>query len=309
MRIVFMGTPDFAVPTLQALLDGPHQVAAVVCQPDRPKGRGRKLAKPPVKVLAEGAGLSILQPQTIRTPEFRDELASLHPDLLVVVAYGHILPGSLLDLPPLGALNVHGSLLPKYRGAAPIQWAIINGERQTGLTLMQMNEGMDTGDILLQESIPVSDEDTAGSVFQRLAALGGAMINDALNRLAAGELRPVPQDDSRATVAPMLAKETGRLNWNAPAATLHNLIRGLDPWPSAFTFLKETRFRLFTSAHVREISAQPPGTIISVDNRGLLISTGEGSLLVREIQAAGRRRMTIADCLNGLTLRPGDRFS
>ncbi|HFQ90908.1 MAG TPA: methionyl-tRNA formyltransferase, partial [Desulfobulbus sp.] len=226
LRILFMGTPDFAVPSLQALIDGPDQVVAVVCQPDRPRGRGRKLTPPPVRRCAEAAGIPVLQPSSIRTDEFHDTVRELRPDLIVVAAYGRILPGSLLNLPPMGTINVHGSLLPKYRGAAPIQWAVINGETETGVTIMQMDEGMDTGDILLPVKTPIGEEDTAGTLFARLARLGGEALVKAIALLKEGRLTPIPQDDTLATEAPMLTKEQGRLDWSRDARSLHCLIRG-----------------------------------------------------------------------------------
>ncbi len=309
LRIVFMGTPDFAVPSLQALIDGPDEVVATVCQPDRPRGRGRKLTPPPAKVCAEAAGIPVLQPTSIRTDEFLDTVRDLRPDLIVVAAYGRILPGSLLNLPPMGTINVHGSLLPKYRGAAPIQWAVINGERETGVTIMQMDEGMDTGDILLPVSIPIGDEDTAGTMFDKLSRLGGEALVRAIALLKEGKLTPIPQDDSLATEAPMLKKEMGHLDWSRGASELHCLIRGLDPWPSAYSFLNGKRFRLFRPAVVEDAAAEPPGTICRADRQGLLIATGRGHLLVREVQAEGKKRMEVQACLCGGTLRAGDRFS
>ncbi|HEB50559.1 MAG TPA: methionyl-tRNA formyltransferase [Desulfobulbus sp.] len=308
LRIVFMGTPDFAVPALQALIHGPDQVVAAVCQPDRPRGRGRKLTPPPVKVCAEAAGIPVLQPASIRSEEFHQAVRELRPDLIVVAAYGKILPGSLLNLPPMGTINVHGSLLPKYRGAAPIQWAVINGETETGVTIMQMDEGMDTGDILLPVKTPISEEDTAGTLFARLARLGGEALVQAIALLKEGRLTPVPQDDALATEAPMLTKEQGRLDWSRDARSLHCLIRGLDPWPSAYTFLGGKRFRLFRPAVVAGEVSQPPGTICRADREGLLIATGRDHLLVREIQPEGKKRMDVQACLCGGRIHAGDRF-
>jgi len=309
LTIVFMGTPDFAVPSLQALLDGPDRVSAVVCQPNRARGRGRKVSPPPVKVLAEQAGLPVLQPESVRTPAFLETLRAYAPDLLVVVAYGRILPEPLLRLAPLGAINVHGSLLPRYRGAAPIQWAIINGERDTGITIMQLDKGMDTGPILLSVPEPIGQEDTAGALFTRLADLGGRTLVAALDRLHRGELVPVPQDHGRATLAPMLTKEQGHVDWQRPATELHCLIRGLDPWPSAYTFLDGRRLRLFRPEVVPTPADLAPGTIRSADSTGLLVATGADSLRLREVQPEGRKRMTVSACLNGLALPAGARLS
>ncbi len=309
LRIIFMGTPDFSVPSLQALLDSPDRVVAVVCQPDRKKGRGKKLSPPPVKVLAEQAGIPVLQPTAIRTDAFLDSIRVLKPDLIVVTAYGRILPGSLLNLPPLGTINVHGSLLPKYRGAAPIQWAVLNGEQETGVTIMQMDEGMDTGDILLPVSLPISDEDTSGSLFTKLADLGANALVEAIALLKKKQLLPQKQDDSLATEAPMLNKEMGKIDWNKPAAELHCLIRGLDPWPSAYSFLQEKRFRFFQPRIIAGKVKEQPGTLCRADKDGLLLATGEDYLLVQEIQPEGKKRMTVQACCCGKGLPVGECFS
>ncbi|GAB4336373.1 MAG: methionyl-tRNA formyltransferase [Desulfobulbaceae bacterium] len=309
LRILFMGTPDFAVPSLRALLDSPDEVIAVVCQPDREKGRGRKLTPPPVKQLALERGVPVLQPASIRTEEFLDQVRTLSPDLIVVAAYGKILPAGLLDLPPLGTINVHGSLLPKYRGAAPIQWAIINGERETGVTIMQMDEGMDTGDILLPAAVSIGEEDTAGDLFARLAELGGATLVRAIALLKEGKLTPVKQDDSLATEAPPLTKEMGRLDWNDDARSLHCRIRGLDPWPSAYGFYRGKRFRFFRPAVVPGPVREAPGTLCRADDEGLLVATGKEYLLIREIQPEGKKRMDVAAFLRGAALATGDRFT
>jgi len=305
LRIVFMGTPDFAVPSLQALLDGPDQVVAVVCQPDRERGRGKVLSPPPVKVLAEQHGLPILQPQSVRKEPFLEQMRALAPDILAVVAYGKILPGELLQLPRLGAINVHGSLLPKYRGAAPIQWAVINGEAETGITIMQLDEGMDTGDILLTVPVAIGPQETAGELFDRLSLLGGATLADALEQLKRGRLLPQPQNHALASTAPMLNKEMGHIDWSLPAARLHCLIRGLDPWPSAYGFIDGKRHRFFSPEIVRLTPDKPPGTIWSADNQGLLIAAGEDCLLIREIQPEGKKRMDVAACLRGAAIAPG----
>ncbi|ADW19379.1 methionyl-tRNA formyltransferase [Desulfobulbus propionicus DSM 2032] len=305
LRIVFMGTPDFAVPSLQALIDGPEQVVAVVCQPDRQRGRGKVLSPPPVKVLAERHGLPILQPDSVRTEVFLTQMRELAPDLVVVVAYGKILSESLLQLPRLGAINVHGSLLPQYRGAAPIQWAVINGEAETGVTIMQMDAGMDTGDILLIVPTPIGPQETAGELFDRLSQLGGAALVTAVEQLKQGQLPPRPQNHALASMAPMLRKEMGHLDWNLPAARLHCLIRGLDPWPSAYGFIDGTRYRFFSPEIVPVRPADPPGTLCRVDSQGLLIATGEDCLLLRDIQPEGKKRMPVAACLHGIRLQPG----
>jgi methionyl-tRNA formyltransferase len=305
LRLIFMGTPDFAVPSLQALLDGPEQVVAVVCQPDRGRGRGKILTPPPVKVLAEQHGIPVLQPESVKKEPFWGQIKTLAPDLLVVVAYGKILPGALLRLPPLGAINVHGSLLPQYRGAAPIQWAVINGEAQTGITIMQMDEGMDTGDILLTVPVDIGPQETAGALFDRLALLGGATLGTAIEQLKTGRLVAQPQDHAKATAAPMLHKELGHLDWSLPAARLHCLIRGLDPWPSAYGFVDGKRYRFFRPEIVTVQATEAPGTICRADSQGLLIATGADYLLIREIQPEGKKRMPVATCLRGTRIVAG----
>ena len=309
LRIIFMGTPDFAVSTLQALLSGPDQVVCVICQPDRKKGRGKKLSPPPVKVLAEQAGITVLQPDSVRTDAFLDQVRALEPDLIVVTAYGRILPATLLNLSPLGGINVHASLLPGYRGAAPIQWAIINGETETGVTIMQVDEGMDTGDILLQESLPIHNDDTAATLFTELSQRGGQTLLTAIALLKEQKLTPIPQDDSLATEAPMLTKEMGHLDWSKSAAELHCLIRGLDPWPSAYGFLEGKRYRFFAPLVITEETGKPAGTLCRADKRGLLVATGRDCLLIREIQPEGKKRMTVQACLCGMALPVGATFS
>ncbi|OQX12916.1 MAG: methionyl-tRNA formyltransferase [Desulfobulbaceae bacterium A2] len=306
-RLVFMGTPDFAVPVLQALLEGPDQVVAVVTRPDRPQGRGLTLTAPPVKSLALTAGVPLLQPEAIKTSAYREQLQRFAPDLFIVAAYGRILPGSLVWLPPLGTINVHGSLLPKYRGAAPIQRALMAGEHETGVTIMQMDEGMDTGDMLLKATLPIAQDETAGSLFERVARLGAATLRQALDLLRRGELQAEPQDGTLATLAPPLGKEEGHLDWGLPPSVLHCRIRGLDPWPSAYSFLAGRRLRLFAPELATPPRAAAPGTILSADPRGLTVATGGGGALrLREIQPEGRKRLPVQTYLPGGLLKPGD---
>ncbi|NTV14301.1 MAG: methionyl-tRNA formyltransferase [Desulfobulbaceae bacterium] len=304
-RIIFMGTPEFAVPSLQALLAGPDRVVAVVTQPDRPRGRGRKLTPPPVKTLAQSAGIPVLQPASVRTPEFLAELKGYAPDLIAVTAFGRILPGPLLHLPPHGTLNVHGSLLPRYRGAAPIQWAILNGDQTTGVTIMQMDEGLDTGAMLLSQSLAITPEDTAASLAVRMAALGGELLCQALVKLHRGELSAIPQNDDQATAAPPLSKEQGLVDWTLPAEVLGCRVRGLDPWPTAFTFLHGLRLRLFAPLVLAGDSLEPPGAILRADQRGLLVATGRNQLLLKEIQLEGGKRLTLETFLRGRELPVG----
>ena len=309
LRIIFMGTPDFAVPGLQALLDCPDQVVAVVCQPDRKQGRGKKICPPPVKVLAEEAEIPVLQPTCICDDEFMETISDLQPDLIVVTAYGRILPGRLLNLPRFGTINVHGSLLPKYRGAAPIQWAVINGEKETGVTIMQMDEGVDTGDIPLPITLPITEDDTSGTLFCKLADLGGQALFEALSRIKQGKLSPVPQDEANSCHAPMLKKEMGHLDWSKSAQELHCLIRGLDPWPSAYGFIDKRRFRFFKPQVISGEVTEKPGTLCRADKNGVLIATGKDYLLVREIQPEGKKRMCVQACICGMQLPLGEQFT
>ena len=310
MRIIYLGTPEFAVPPLGALLDHGYKVIAVITQPDRPKGRGKKLSPPPVKELALSRGIPVLQPGKIRTPEFLAEIAALKPDLMVVAAYGRILPGPLLNLPPLGTINIHGSLLPAYRGAAPIQWAILNGESETGVTIMQMDEGMDTGAILLQRRLAIDPADTSADLAARMAPLGGSALLEALELLRAGNLPPRKQDESRVTMAPLLCKTMAPIDWSQSAAKISCLIRGLDPWPLARTSHGETILRLFQPEVAAEPAGAEPGTITMIQpERNLLgISTGGGCLLIGELQREGGKRLPVSDFLRGYPLKLGDRL-
>jgi methionyl-tRNA formyltransferase len=310
MRIVFMGTPEFAVPSLEALLRSDDQVVGVVTQPDRPKGRGQELTAPPVKQLAERSGVPVLQPTKMKDPAFLAALQAWQPDVIAVAAFGRILPPAILSLPPRGCLNVHGSLLPKYRGAAPIQWAIINGERETGITTMLMDEGMDTGAMLLQEAIPIEPDDTGGTLGAKLAQVGAKLLIETLRQLKIGQLHSIVQDHSQATLAPILKKEHGLIDWNLSAAALANRVRGLAPWPGAYTFAQHhnhvERWSIW-EAHVSETAGSPgqPGAIIKVEKDRLLVATGEGALAITAIQPAGGRRMTVAQYLAGHAISPG----
>ncbi len=307
-RIVFMGTPEFAVPSLKVLLDRGENVVCVVTQPDRPKGRGRKIAGSPVKELAIQASIPVLQPESVKGDDFLAELCKYEPDIIGLTAYGKILPESIINLPPLGTINVHGSLLPKYRGAAPIQWALINGETETGITIMQMDEGMDTGDILLQEKLSIGPDDTAGSLSIKMAELGGKTLGTAIDILRADKLKPTAQDNDQATLAPLLRKKDGLVNWSQSAVQISCRIRGLDPWPTTHTTLSGIRFRLFSPEVVDKKLCQDssePGTISAADRNGLLISTGDGCLRIKEIQAEGSKRMTVDAYLSGRSIQPG----
>ncbi len=309
MRIVFMGTPEFAVPSLKALLQSDHNVVGVVTQPDRPKGRGQELAASPVKQLAARHTIPILQPLKMKDQAFLDALSAWKPDLIVVTAFGRILPKVVLDLPPHGCINVHASLLPKYRGAGPIQWAIIRGEQETGITTMLMDEGMDTGAILLQETVSITPDDTAGTLSSKLADVGGRLLIETLARLLNGTITPRPQDSSRATMAPLLKKEDGLLDWTLPALDLANRVRGLSPWPGAYTYLGEDRWVIWkASALNRSAATAPAGTIVDATKEGVAVSTGTGLLRIMEFQPANSRRMSAAQYLAGHALTPGLRL-
>jgi methionyl-tRNA formyltransferase len=300
MRLVFMGTPDFAAASLEALLKSDHSIVGIVTQPDRPKGRGNILTPSPVKLLAQREQISLLQPLKIKDPEFFHVLAGWKPDLIAVAAFGRILPPAILSLPLLGCINVHGSLLPKYRGAAPIQWAVINGETETGITTMLMDEGMDTGAILLQETIPITLDDTAGTLSTRLAELGGKLLAETITRLEARTLMPRPQDSSRATLAPLLKKEDGIIDWALPATALANRIRGLAPWPGAYTTVAGgDRWTIWRARKVPGPVTKSPGVIVAVTHEAIHVATADGILAVMELQAANSRRMAVSQYLAG----------
>ena len=305
MRIVFMGTPDFAVPSLEALLKSEHQVVGVVTQPDRPKGRGQEVVFSPVKVVCQRKGIPVLQPLKMKDPAFLDALRRWTPDVIAVTAYGRILPPAILTLPPRGCINVHGSLLPKYRGAGPIQWAVIRGEQQTGITTMFMAEGMDTGDMLLQETVEIRADDTAGTLAPRLAEVGGRLLVETLRRLEAGTLTPQPQDDAQATMAPLLKKEDGVVDWTLPAAEIANRVRGLSPWPGAYTYVNGERWVLWRVAVGEEVSGSAPGTVTKVSKDRVEVATGEGTIQLIDIQPSNSRRMTMAQYLAGHRLAEG----
>ncbi len=273
-RIVFMGTPDFAVPSLKALIDAGFTIPAVVTRPDRPKGRGRALAMPPVKEVALKHGIQVLQPERIKEAEFLHTLKILAPELIVVVAYGKILPAVILAMPPKGCINLHSSLLPRYRGAAPINWAIIKGERESGVTTMIMDEGMDTGPILLQEALPIGDDDTAQTLHDRLSDWGAGLLATTVSRVVDETIQPVPQDDSKATYAPMLKKEDGSIEWKSDAGTINNLVRGRFPWAGAYTRWNGKSLKSLKGAARTGDAGEIPGTILASLKRGLTLRQG-----------------------------------
>lgn len=298
LRIVFFGTPEFALPSLQALIGGRDPVIGVVCQPDKPAGRGQQMAAPPVKQAALRAGLQIFQPEKLRAPETLETLASWAPDVIVVAAYGKILPKVVLDLPPLGCINVHASLLPRYRGAAPIQWAILRGEQRTGITIMRMNERMDAGDILLQEETEIGARETYGALQTRLAEIGAQALMKGIAGLHAGSLMPQPQREDEMTLAPMIRKEDGRIDWTQPAAHLERMVRAFNPWPSAFTTLSGKHLKIHRARASAGRSTAAPGTVLAIQE-GISVATGNGVLVLDEVQLEGRKRLAAAEFARG----------
>jgi methionyl-tRNA formyltransferase len=309
LRIVFLGSGAFAIPSLQALADAGHQIAAVVTQPDREKGRGRSLQPPPVKPVAEALGLPVLQPPRIRAPEAQEALRALAPELQVVVAYGQILPRSVIDLAPRGTINVHSSLLPRYRGAAPIHWAVVNGEAETGVTTMMIDEGLDTGPILLSRATAIGPEETTPELEARLARLGGALLIETIDGLARGTVSPLPQDHAAATIARMLRKEDGRIDWTTPAETIARRVRGLQPWPGTVTSFAGSDVKVLRATPVAaRAGAAVPGTVIAIDDGIVVACGGETLLRLLEVQPASRRAMTAVPFASGARMAPGARL-
>jgi methionyl-tRNA formyltransferase len=304
LRTVFMGTPDFALQTLQGLIDAGCNMVGVYTQPDRPKGRGKKLAPPPIKELAQEYEIPVYQPLKLRQPEAVAELEALAPDLIVVVAYGQILPKSVLEIPAHGCINVHASLLPKYRGAAPINKSIIDGETETGITTMYMDVGLDTGDMLVKKTLAIGPEETAGELHDRLASLGRETMEETLRQLCTDTLQREVQDDEQSTYASMMKKEDGRIDWSRSAQEVHNHVRGLDPWPGAYTTINGELLKLAGTGPETEEGNQP-GSVISADKQGVCVACGSGSLRIKKLQLAGRKRLAAADFLRGCPLEPG----
>ncbi len=304
-KIVFMGTPQFAVPGLRALHENGHEMALVVTQPDRPKGRGRTMTSSPVKQTALELNFPIIQPGSIKSPEFAGQIKSLQPDFQIVIAYGKILPENVLALPRIGTINIHASLLPKLRGAAPIQWAVINGESETGVCSMLMDKGMDTGDVLLCEKETIQPKDTAGSLHDRLSEKGAAVLIETLNSYADNTIQPIPQNHDLATYAPMLTKDDGLINWNKPAHELECFVRGVNPWPGAYTFWDDKRLKILHSAPIDPDPSESPGTVLPGFPDELRIATGKGVLSILEIQSPSGKRLPINEFLRGHPIQPG----
>lgn len=309
MRVVFMGTPDFAVPSLCRLMESGYDVVGVVTQPDRPKGRKQILTPSPVKEIALQHNIPILQPERIRKQEAYEEVLAMNPDLIVTAAFGQILPKAILDCPQYGCINVHASLLPKYRGGAPIHYAVMNGEVETGVTIMYMVEELDAGDIISQVKIPISDTDTAGTIFDKLADLGAQLLVDTLPEIVAGKITAIPQDHTQATFSPTLKRSNEWINFHRTAKQIYNQIRGLNPWPVAFTSIEQQIIKVWESKWRMEKVEELPGTIINLGANGIEIATSEGILILKEIQPAGKKRMSSADFLRGSNwLKVGMRF-
>lgn len=322
MRIVFMGTPDFSVPALKALVEAGHQVIAVVTQPDKPKGRGKEVQMTPVKIQAMESGIPVYQPAKVREASFVEVLKGLEADVYVVIAFGQILPKAVLELPKYGCINIHASLLPKYRGAAPIQWCVIDGERETGITTMMMDVGLDTGDMLEKAVIPIEEKETGGSLHDKLSMAGGDLILSTLKKLEEGTLVRTPQTDEGTCYAKMLTKSLGDIDWNQGAVSIERLIRGLNPWPSAYTMWNGKTIKIWAAdviagreaadflseSGVPAETGTAPGTVVCSDKRGLVVCTGGGLLSIRELQMEGKKRMDTPAFLRGYPIPAGDVF-
>lgn len=314
MRVVFMGTPDFAVGALQAIIEAGHQVAVVVTQPDKPKGRGKEVQMTPVKACALANNIPVFQPVKIKEPEAVEVLRGYQADIFVVAAFGQILSEEILAMPKYGCVNIHASLLPKYRGAGPIQWAIIDGEQKTGITIMQMEKGLDTGDILLQKEVEIDARETGDSLHDKLAAAGAELIVEALPKIAAGQVMPRRQKDEESCYAKMLQKSMGKIDWNMPAGKLDCLIRGLISWPGASTTFRGKNLKIWEEEPVAkdgfsaQISETVPGTVLCVEKDAFYVQTGEGVLRILAVQMEGKKRMAVKDFLLGYPLQAGERL-
>lgn len=308
MRIVFMGTPDFAVSALVSLKEAGHEILACVTQPDKPKGRGKAVLMTPVKEKALEYQIPVYQPARVRDESFQEILRELNPDVIVVAAFGQIIPRSILELPPYGCINIHASLLPKYRGAAPIQWALIDGEKETGITTMQMDEGLDTGDMLEKAVVPISPEETGGSLHDKLGEAGGRLIVSTLEKLEKHALHPVPQTDEGTCYAKKITKDLGNIDWSADADSIERLIRALNPWPSAYTSIEGKTVKIWKAQVLTEEWEGAYGQIVMADKSRLYVKTGKGTLFVEELQLEGKKRMDTASFLRGFQLRQGSLF-
>ena len=309
MKVVFMGTPDFAVGTLEAIVGAGHEVAAVVTQPDKPKGRGGVMAMSPVKECALRHGLTVLQPLKARNPEFIDEIRAINPDVIVVVAFGQIIPSEIIHMPKYGCINVHASLLPKYRGASPIQWTVLDGCEYSGVTTMLMDEGIDTGDILETVTVKLDERETGGSLFDRLSLVGAKLLVETLDKAEAGQLHPVKQDDSQSSYVRMIDKSFGLMDFTQPVEALERKVRALNPWPSAYTHLNSKTFKIWKAAVLDEAYDCEPGCICRVSKNEMHVMTGDGVLSLLEVQLEGKKRMDIESFLRGFSVEEGTIFN
>ena len=308
MRVIFMGTPDFAVGTLEEIIRAGHKVVLVVTQPDKPKGRGKAMQYTPVKECALAHGIEVFQPVKVKEPENIEVLRKYEPDIIIVAAFGQIVPKSILDMPKYGCVNVHASLLPKYRGAAPIQWAVINGDEVTGVTIMRMNEGIDTGDMIAKKTVRLAEDETGGSLFDKLAQVGAQLCVETMEMIEAGKVEYIPQNNEEATHTSMIRKELGLIDWNRPAVEIERLIRGLNPWPSAYTQLSGKTFKIWKAKVVSDENTYEPGCICRIDKEGMYVQTGEGILLLTEVQMEGKKRMEASAFLRGYQVEEGSFF-
>ena len=312
MKIIFMGTPEFAVGALEAIVQAGHQVVLAVTQPDKPKGRGKEMQFTPVKECALKYDIPVFQPVKIKTPEAVDKLREYEADIFVVAAFGQLLSEEILNMPKYGCVNIHASLLPKYRGAAPIQWVILNGEKNTGITIMQMEKGLDSGDILLQSIVEIDEKETGDSLHDKLAVEGAKLIVEALPRIERGEITPVKQNDEESSHVRMLQKSIGEIDWNKSAVTIERMVRGLNSWPSAYTHYNGKTLKIWVSEVCENETALAdavPGTVTAVDKAAVYVKTGENDLKITEVQLEGKKRMPVKDFLLGVKMKPGDILS
>lgn len=305
MRVIFMGTPDFAVGTLEAVVAAGHEVVLAVTQPDKPKGRGRRMQFPPVKEAALAHSIEVYQPRRVREPECVEYLRKYEPDMIVVAAFGQILPREILDMPRYCCINVHASLLPKYRGAAPIQWAVLNGDKTAGVTIMRMDAGLDTGDMISRVEVTLDEKETGGSLFDRLAKLGAKLCVETMADIEAGKAQYEKQDEALATHVGMIDKRLGKIDWTKPAVQIERLIRGLNPWPSAYTALDGKTLKIWSADVLPDGNTNEAGTVVKVSKEELVIQTGDGRLSLTEIQLEGKKRMPAADFLRGYRVEEG----
>lgn len=309
MRVIYMGTPDFSVGALEEIIKAGHEVVLVVTQPDKPKGRGKEMAFTPVKECAIAHGIEVFQPRKIREPENVEFLRKYNADIMVVAAFGQILPKSILEMTKYGCINIHASLLPKYRGAAPIQWSVINGDEVTGVTIMKMDEGIDTGDMILKREVEITTEETGGGLFDKLAEIGGPLVVEAMDMIEKGTAVYTPQDHEKATHVSMISKEFGEIDWGKSAAEIERLIRGLNPWPSAFTKLNGKTFKIWKAEVINESSSATAGCICHVGKKDMHVQTGDGILALKEVQLEGKKRMDVDAFLRGCLVEEGTFFN